>query len=300
MDAIGGSLQLSASDLTGHLACPHLTNLNFEVATGKLEKPVVGDPFLDLLRERGDLHEKKFITHLEAAGYNVVRIEGPGIDPKHTIQTINEMRAGTQIIVQGAFSDGRWGGRPDILRRIESPSDLGEWTYEVIETKLARQTKGGTILQLCLYSHLLEQVQGQVPASMYVVSPGSDFQPQAYRTSNYAAYYRLIKASLEASLLEETRKETYPNPKLHCDICRWRLQCDARRRSDDHLCLVAGISNLQIKELNRHDVKSTEALASVPLPLPWKPERGAVPTYERIREQARIQIEGRKRGESGL
>ena len=297
MEKIGGSLHLSASDLTGHLACPHLSNLNFAVATGALEKPVVWDPFLELLRERGNLHEQKYITHLQDVGYNVVRIEDPGIDPHHTMQTIDAMRAGTPIIIQGAFSDGRWTGRPDILRRIETPSDLGTWSYEVIETKLARQTKGGTILQLCLYSHLLAQMQGRVPAVMYVVSPGTDFQPQVYRTSDYAAYYRLIKASLEASLLEETRKETYPNPKLHCDICRWRLQCDARRRSDDHLCLVAGISNLQIKELNRHDVNSTAVLASVPLPLPWRPERGAVQTYERVREQARIQIEGRERGE---
>ena len=132
---------------------------------------------------------------------------------------------------------------------------------------------------------------------MYVVSPGMDFEPQVYRTSDYAAYCRLIKASLEASLSEEAQKETYPDPRLHCDICRWRLQCAAKRRADDHLCLVAGISNLQMKELNRHDVHSTSVLASVPLPLPWRPERGAVPTYERIREQARIQIEGRECGE---
>jgi hypothetical protein len=28
------------------------------------------------------------------------------------------MRAGIPIIVQGALADGRWGGRPDILRRV--------------------------------------------------------------------------------------------------------------------------------------------------------------------------------------
>lgn len=32
------------------------------------------------------------------------------------------------------------------------------------------------------------------------------------------------------------------------------------------------------------------------VPLPWKPERGAAHTYERVREQARIQVEGRSRG----
>jgi uncharacterized protein len=31
---------------------------------------------------------------------------------------------------------------------VETPSALGVWSYEVIDTKLARETKGGTILQL--------------------------------------------------------------------------------------------------------------------------------------------------------
>ena len=142
MENIGGNLKLSAADLTGHLACPHLTNLNFAVAIGALAKPVIWDPFLELLRERGALHEQKYVTHLQDAGCNIVRIEGSGIDPHHAIQTIDAMRAGTQIIVQGAFNDGHWVGRPDILKRIETPSDLGAWSYEVIDTKLARQTKG--------------------------------------------------------------------------------------------------------------------------------------------------------------
>jgi uncharacterized protein len=35
-------------------------------------------------------------------------------------------------------------------------------------------------------------------------------------------------------------------------------------------------------------------LARVPLPLQWKPERGAAPSYERVREQARLQVQGRE------
>ena len=34
----------------------------------------------------------------------------------------------------------------------------------------------------------------------------------------------------------------------------------------------------------------------MPLPLAWKPSRGAAPSYERIREQARIQVDGRDAG----
>ena len=38
------------------------------------------------------------------------------------------------------------------------------------------------------------------------------------------------------------------------------------------------------------------ALAKLPLPLQWRPDRGAAKSYERIREQARIQVEGRLNG----
>jgi hypothetical protein len=31
----------------------------------------------------------------------------------------------------------------------------------------------------------------------------------------------------------------------------------------------------------------------MPMPLPWRPERGAAQSYEKIREQARIQVQGR-------
>jgi uncharacterized protein len=37
-------------------------------------------------------------------------------------------------------------------------------------------------------------------------------------------------------------------------------------------------------------------LATLPLPLPWKPERGVAHSYERVREQARLQVEGRTIG----
>ena len=67
----------------------------------------------------------------------------------------------------------------------------------------------------------------------------------------------------------------------------------SKRRADDHLSLVANISKSQIGELGRHDIATTAALAVMPLPIAWKPERGAIPSYERIREQARVQVQGR-------
>jgi predicted RecB family nuclease len=296
MFEIDAVMHLSASDLVGHLNCRYLTSLDLAVAKGERSKPFVWDPLLEVLAERGALHEQSYLTHLDAAGFSIVKIGGIGVDESAVAATLKAMRDGAPIIAQGAVRSGPWGGRTDILRRVERPSSLGSWSYEVIDAKLARETKGNTILQLCLYSDLLAETQKLSPEYSHVVTPGSDFKPQAFRLHDYAAYYRRVRNSLQRAVENGTGAELYPEPKPHCDICRWRLQCNAKWRRDDHLTFVAGISKSQIAELGKHGVATLAALAAVALPLPWRPERGAVPSFERIREQARLQVQGRAGG----
>ena len=155
MLSLDGVVHLSASDLVGHLNCHYLTYLDLGVVKGELAKPFVWDPLREALAARGALHEQSYLNHLEISGLPVVCIDGVGVDANAFAQTLDAMRGGAPIIAQGTLQAGQWGGRVDILRRVESPSDLGEWSYEVIDTKLARETKGNTVLQICLYSDLL-------------------------------------------------------------------------------------------------------------------------------------------------
>ena len=60
-------------------------------------------------------------------------IDSVGIDDGAIAQTRAAMIEGHPIIVQGAFRLNGWVGRTDI-RRIETPSDLGAWSYEVTDT----------------------------------------------------------------------------------------------------------------------------------------------------------------------
>lgn len=297
MQRFGDAIILSATDLVGHLHCGHLTGLDMAVARGTLAKPHVWDLLLELLWERGARHERDYVEHLKGEGLNITVIEGLGIDDQAVAKTRQAMMAGDEVIVQGAFWSKNWTGRTDILRRVDTPSDLGPWSYEAIDTKLATETKGATILQLCLYADLLTDVQGVAPAHSYVVTPWSGFQPQQYRMDDYGAYYRRVQKSLETVVGIREGEEIYPDPNEHCDVCRWQQKCDERRRADDHLSLVAGITKIQVNELKQHGITTVAGLATMPLPLPWKPERGSLPSYERIREQARIQITGRETGQ---
>ena len=279
MYKVNGKIQLSANDLVNHLACRHLTELNLEVEAGLQARPNGWDPELELLRDRGLAHEQAYIGHLQEQGCQVTTIEGVAVEDGPLAATVAAMRSGDQFIYQAALRHGRFAGRADILRRVDVPSALGEWSYEVIDTKLARETRGGTILQLSLYSDLVGALQGKQPEYMYVVAPWTEFEPQQYRVDDYAAYYRLIRMMLESSVDQADLPGVYPDPKGHCEICRWRDQCAARRRADDHLCLVAGISSLQISELLERNVATTSSLAVEPLPIAWKPNRGAESSY---------------------
>jgi predicted RecB family nuclease len=295
MQKINSTLIMSASDLAGRLNCRHLTVLDHEVATGARLKPAIWDPVLAILSQRGTAHEQAYVAHLKQSGHEVIELKPDTGLPELAAQTLEAMKFGAEFITQGAFVGAPWAGRTDVLMRVETPSvALGGWSYEPIDTKLARETKGSTILQLCLYADLLGQAQGRAPDNMYVVAPWSDYVRQPFRFASYAAYYRKAKREFEQALAQGIANSAYPDPTQHCDVCRWRIDCDARRRRDDHLCLVAGITKIQIAELQRRQLQTASALAKVPIPLTWKPDRGAAASYERIREQARLQEQSRK------
>ncbi len=296
MQLVGAKVLLSASDLIGFLNCRHLTQLDLDVAHGKRTRPIRTDPFLEALAERGRRHEEAYVSHLRRQGRKITEIGGKGVDAAAAQDTIAAMKAGADVVVQAAFREESWGGRADVLLRVEEPSALGAWSYEVADTKLAQETRGGTILQLCLYSAFVASIQGRAPECAYVVTPENGFEPQSYRIADFSAYYRRVKRLLEQTAGEQEAAPTYPDPNPHCDICRWGPTCDSRRRADDHLWLVAGIRRGQIRELERREVPTTGELARLSLPLAWKPDRGSVQSYVKIHHQARIQVAGREAG----
>jgi uncharacterized protein len=287
-------LTLAATDLGRFLACRHSTALDIEVAFGKRAKPPkYRDPFLDLLIERGLAHEKDYTGKIEKGGSHVLDLTDFG-GADAVSRTIEALKAGKPAIAQGALATDGWYGRPDFLQRVMKPSALGAWSYEASDTKLSRDTRGSTILQLSFYSELLGAVQGIQPECFHVVTP---LREEHYRVADFAAYYRLVKERLEeasASDAEALMAANYPEPVDYCDVCRWWQGCDKRRRDDDHLSLVAGITRLNRREFEMHDVKTLERLGDLGLPIPFKPAKGSKESLEKVQGQARVQLEGRR------
>ena len=290
-------LVLSATDLANFLGCRHRTALDLSVAFQKRQRPYRDDPLLKALWQRGLEHERRFVDSLRGTGSleDLSTIH----DPVELIQQTSEaMFKGVDVIVQGGLSDGPWFGRPDVMRRVSVESALGSWSYEISDTKLARETKAGTILQLGLYSEMLAVLQEVPPQYFHVVTPNTLTPTQTFRVHDYSAYFRLIKSQMSAAVAlgdEALAEANYPEPVTHCEVCQWFADCRDRRRADDHLSLVAGISLLQRDELRSLAVPTMSALAQWVTPAGFKPKRGSREGFGRVRDQARMQVESRNR-----
>ena len=283
-----------ATDIASFLACPHTATLARAELKNEIAKPFRQNAAVDLLRTLGLEHERRYLRGLaEKDGLAITQIDVNSSWKGAVAETFQALHEGVDAVYQATFLDGPWGGRSDFLVRVNTPSALGPWSYEVVETKLARSTKATALVQLCFYSDLLSRIQGVEPQWMHVVLGGTA-APERFQVQRYIAYFRKVRSEFErAWKLEE---DTYPEPVEHCEVCSWFPLCDTRRRADDHPSLVAGISRNQRKALAERGVSTGAALAKLALPLVPKIERIGDAALLRIREQARLQAQGREEG----
>ena len=288
VNVVDGSLVLSPSDLVDFLACGHLTRLERQVAVGQLPRPEHDDPEGEVLRRRGDEHERSELARLVAEGRSVVRIEGarPAGDQLRAAAaaTARAMGAGAEVVYQATFFDGRWRGHADFLVRVATPSRLGPWSYEVVDTKLARRPTPEALLQLCAYSEQVARIQGTWPEAMVVVT--GDGEHHRHRVTDALAYCRVAVQRVERAV-GATGPAPYPDRVELCERCTWARRCDARRRRDDHLSLVAGLRSDVAAKLTRAGVGTVADLAAL---APGSPVPGLRQgSLDRLGEQARLQ-----------
>jgi predicted RecB family nuclease len=290
-----GQLVLSASDLTGFLECPHLTQQELAATRGEIARPERDDPELALIARHGTEHEEAHLNAYERGDKSVARIETPHASveayQKAREQTLEAMRSGADVIYQATLFDGRWLGYADFLERVDTPSDLGTYGYEVVDTKLARSAKAAALLQTSLYSELVAGMQGRSPEWMHLAL-GDGTKPR-FRVSDYRAYLHHAKARLE-SVTAGAPIKTYPEPVEHCGVCRWANVCEQRWRDDDSLVLVAGLSRSQARKLDAAGVRTANALATSDGDL--SATGIGANTVARLRLQAQLQVKERETG----
>jgi predicted RecB family nuclease len=284
----------SATDLLNFLSCTHATVLDIEVMGGSLAASNGReDEYLAILSEKGLQHERRYLEKLRAQGKSVVEIEKTDDTEAMVEQTRQAMRDGADVIFQGALTAPGWHGYSDFLLKVDTPSDLGAWSYEVADTKLARSAKPKHVVQLCVYSEMISREQGVRPERAHVIL--GDGSEVTLRLHDYLYYCNRAQERFNQFVAGDQRVSTSEKCP-HCSLCHWSDRCGTEWQNAGNLRLVAALSGGQAKKLRGAGISTIDALgvldASVTIPK-MQPS-----SLDRLRSQARLQMVKRTTGEN--
>jgi uncharacterized protein len=290
MRIIDNKILFSATDLCNFLECEHLTALDKINLTTPLPQTPDGDD-AKLFQDKGFEHEQSYLQKLSESGIKLEDLsEIRGTPQDKSAATLEAMKTGADIIFQGTLHKNNLYGHPDFLRKVNSPSNMGPFSYEVMDTKLARNPKTYFIIQLCFYSELLATLQAVQPRMMSVVL--GDKTELNFRFDQFSQYYQTLKERFLDRMIHDA--DTYPETTDHCGMCRWRGLCEEKWLQDDHLNQVANITKIQIKKLRSSGINTLAQLAEHDDRA--KIKNMVADTLVKLRHQASLQLKKRNTG----
>jgi predicted RecB family nuclease len=314
---IGDKWRVSATDIANFPRCLRLPGLDERRARGELSPANEYDAAYEDLVRRGEAHEQRVLQGFRDRGWSVVEIMADREDPASlaagAAATKAALDSGVDVIYQGVLirdtADEQLLGLPDFMVRAgllakrdgePRPPVYDRPDYEVVDAKLARSAKGPAVTQTTFYSALLADQQGGVAPKWLHLALGTG-ELASFKVADYAAYERQIRKLLTEFL----KRRSGPNPPAdhpprrveHCTVCRWSTDCQAQRRADGDLSLVAGMTGpLQLKLIDA-GIGTLRGLAATD-PLPPVPGTSRE-SLERVRSQAILQVASEDTGSVG-
>ena len=254
-----GLLTYSPSDLTIYMDSPFASWMDhFSLLySDSAPSPDPEDALNQSLQKRGYQTEEDLITSFEEKGLAVTRMTDSGSMSEKIQATINAINQGPDVIYQAALASDDFQGFADFLVKVEGKSDLGDYHYEVWDTKLSSTAKPQHLIQLCCYVDMLEKIQG-CRATSIVVSLGNGEQERFKVGDLYFYYLAQKKAFLEAHASFDA--ENKPDPANSRSHGRWSEYAGELLEQRDHLSRVATITRSQVKKLEKANIDTCDAL----------------------------------------
>ncbi len=244
--------------------------------------PDDSDETMLLLQDRGNQHELAYLDALKGEEKRVFEI--PRGASEHEL-TVTAIREGHEIIYQASLARDSFAGRADFLMKKDGASALGDYHYEVWDTKLALKAKPYFVIQLCSYAEMLEVVQGRLPEFVGVVL--GDNVTRRFRTADYFYYYRQLKQAF-LDFQNGFDRDNQPVPHRAGDCRHWASYAESLLESKDHLSRVASIRLDQIVKLERAGIATLTDLATTSARHVTGMQPGSL---SNLKWQARLQLE---------
>ena len=274
----------SPSDLTIYMSSPFASWMNRYALDNQdhgLEKDEA-DSLMSVLAQKGYEHEDAFEAKLIKDGLEVVKID-VGNNKEKLAATKEAMKQGVDVITQARLEAEPFAGFADFLIKVPGDSQLGDYYYEVWDTKLSRTAKSSHIIQLCCYAEMLLTLQGRLPEKIAVALGNGE--SKVLFTNEYFDYYLQLKNQFLLQQAEFSSTE-FPDPASSNSWGDWSEVAKTILVEQDHLSLVANIRTTQIKKLTKAGINTVTNLVET------KQESiaGLNDTiFHRLKSQARLQ-----------
>ena len=284
---------ISPSDLNNFVSCKYHAFNDLNEHVKKLRKK---DPSEDmkLWRRYGDEHEAKHLKLLKEKYSNNITIDPTKSDEDRFNDTIDAIKKGFDLIYKAYFIEDQFRGEADFLIKTNVKSDLGDYSYEVYDTKVTKNLKPKHVLQITAYSYLISKITGVLPKQMYLIDGKSEYH--TYKVHEFLDYFNFTKNKFEDFIKEENKEKLYPENCNHCNYCIWQDECLKIWEGDNYINQVARINKSQITKLKKEGIDTVEKLAKADIEkIKSKINRLSL---ERLHQQANLQEEKRLTGVS--
>lgn len=241
------------TELIDFLQCRHMTTLKKQGIAGE----EVFSEEVELLRKKGLEHEKAFLESLEG---EVVRIDPDIPLSEQKKLTCDAIESGADFIYQAYLENDRLAGYPDFMEKVPQPSALGNYSYAILDTKLADRPTPANAVQLIHYSEIAKELQNAEIAKLEIVH--GDKSKTTIEKADYFEYYDELLREYENFILQD--EATEPFPISHCKHCRYQKNCKAYWLENDHLAGVKNIKISQVSGLMDAGIKTLSSLCSSP------------------------------------
>jgi uncharacterized protein len=256
-------MYLTSTTLYNYLQCPHRPWR--DLYGPQDEKIKEANPFVELLWEKGLLHEEEVIKELKE---KAVAFEDIDKYPhrERSIKTIEAMKKGIDLIYHGVISHGSLKGVPDLLRKTEGnkyiPIDIKSGRgFEGVDEEEGEEGKPKKhyAVQLALYTEILEHLGFSAGKQGLILDIDNKevqydlLSPMGKRIKQtYWDFYCGLKDEVQPLLQNKIKNK--PALKGVCKLCPWYYSCKRWVKKQDDPSLIYYLSR-SARDILKQDLK---------------------------------------------
>ena len=133
-----------------------------------------------------------------------------------------------------------------VLINKDLKSKFGDYSYEVIDTKNSNKPKPDHIIQLGMYTYMLEETQGVLPKRFKIAL--KNMVEEDVQVNQVNEFFKTHRENYEL-FVEKSIDKTQPEKCSHCQICSWKEECEKIWIKEDNLNQIGGLTKIHLKKL---------------------------------------------------